>query len=97
MNCPRCGNRLELSNAKKVEIDFCPNCRGVWLDRGELEKIIERSDAFSAQTRMPEQNSWNYPENHHRHDDHDNHHDSHRNYDHHSQKKKGFLSDLFDF
>jgi len=44
MNCPVCKNAaLVMSERQGVEIDYCPTCRGVWLDRGELDKIIERS------------------------------------------------------
>ncbi len=43
MLCPSCNVALHLSVRQNVEIDYCPNCRGVWLDRGELNKIIERS------------------------------------------------------
>lgn len=43
MRCPVCKESLKNTLRKGVEIDFCPKCRGVWLDRGELEKIIERS------------------------------------------------------
>ena len=46
MNCPVDGATLEMSERQGVEIDYCPKCRGVWLDRGELDKIIERSAAF---------------------------------------------------
>lgn len=45
MNCPTDGTRLEMSERSGIEIDYCPECRGVWLDRGELDKIIERADA----------------------------------------------------
>ena len=46
MNCPRCENaNLTMSERAGVEIDYCPTCRGVWLDRGELDKILERSFA----------------------------------------------------
>lgn len=44
MNCPNDGTRLEMSERSGIEIDYCPECRGVWLDRGELDKIIERND-----------------------------------------------------
>ena len=47
MNCPVDGATLEMSERQGVEIDYCPNCRGVWLDRGELDKIIERSESWS--------------------------------------------------
>jgi Zn-finger nucleic acid-binding protein len=46
MNCPRCHSPLNVSQRQGVEIDTCPACRGVWLDRGELDKIINRYDAF---------------------------------------------------
>ena len=43
MRCPVCDVALSMSDRQGIEIDFCPDCRGVWLDRGELDKIIERS------------------------------------------------------
>jgi Zn-finger nucleic acid-binding protein len=43
MPCPVCKVPLVMSERQGVEIDYCPQCRGVWLDRGELDKIIERS------------------------------------------------------
>jgi hypothetical protein len=43
MNCPNCNVTLVMSDKQGIEIDYCPKCRGVWLDRGELDKIIERS------------------------------------------------------
>ncbi len=43
MMCPACNIALTMSERQGVEIDYCPQCRGVWLDRGELDKIIERS------------------------------------------------------
>lgn len=46
MNCPVDGAVLEMSERSGVEIDYCPMCRGVWLDRGELDKILERTDSF---------------------------------------------------
>jgi len=46
MLCPVCKDvRLEIAERKGIEIDYCPQCRGIWLDRGELDKIIERSIA----------------------------------------------------
>ena len=46
MNCPMCeGVSLTMTERSGIEIDYCPKCRGVWLDRGELDKIIERSAA----------------------------------------------------
>lgn len=43
MKCPIDGTELVISDRSGVEIDYCPSCRGVWLDRGELDKIIDRS------------------------------------------------------
>lgn len=104
MICPRCGTALTMSNAQNVEIDYCPNCRGVWLDRGELEKIIERSNAYGSQNLMGENREYGHHDSHDSHDKHDKHgygfgnqHDSHGSYGNNPRRKKGFLSDLFDF
>lgn len=48
MTCPVCNVSLSMADRQGVEIDFCPQCRGVWLDRGELDKIVERSAAEMA-------------------------------------------------
>ena len=48
MPCPVCKVALVMSDRQGVEIDYCPQCRGVWLDRGELDKIIERSAAHDS-------------------------------------------------
>lgn len=46
MRCPACEEtRLTLAERQGVEIDYCPDCRGVWLDRGELDKLIDRASA----------------------------------------------------
>jgi uncharacterized protein len=45
MLCPACKVNLVMSDRQGIEIDYCPQCRGVWLDRGELDKIIERSSS----------------------------------------------------
>lgn len=49
--CPVCRVDLVLSERQGIEIDYCPQCRGVWLDRGELDKIIERNAAYESQAR----------------------------------------------
>ncbi|MFN3730375.1 MAG: zf-TFIIB domain-containing protein [Fimbriimonadaceae bacterium] len=43
MKCPNCDVFLMPTERQQIEIDFCPQCRGVWLDRGELDKLIERA------------------------------------------------------
>jgi len=50
MNCPIDGTALQMADRQGIEIDYCPQCRGVWLDRGELDKIIERTSGPSAAT-----------------------------------------------
>ncbi len=43
MDCPRCNAPLRVADRNGIQIDHCPHCRGVWLDRGELDKLIERA------------------------------------------------------
>ena len=74
-----------MSERQGIEIDYCPTCRGVWLDRGELDKIIERSAAAPAPPPMQ-------PEpRHHREPYRD--HDDRRHY---PKRRKSFLEELFD-
>jgi len=72
-----------MSDRQGIEIDYCPECRGVWLDRGELDKIIERS--------LLPQGQQNYNPHNHLHDDHD-----YKKHDYYKHKKRGFLGELFD-
>ncbi len=51
MQCPVDGTTLVITDRQGIEIDYCPKCRGVWLDRGELDKIIERAAQYEAQLR----------------------------------------------
>jgi uncharacterized protein len=51
MKCPVDSSELTISDRSGVEIDFCPQCRGVWLDRGELDKILDRTSNFDADRR----------------------------------------------
>jgi len=81
MNCPTCKVELKMADRQGVEIDYCPQCRGVWLDRGELDKIIERS----AQTGGPDREI----QERYRGDEYRQHH--------YGKKKKSFLGEMFDF
>ena len=54
MQCPVCAVPLVMSERQTVEIDYCPQCRGVWLDRGELDKIIERAASEQQQFTTPQ-------------------------------------------
>lgn len=82
MKCPNCSVNLVMADRSGIEIDYCPDCRGVWLDRGELDKIIERSsqnvknysdDNFQGKQYHPRDNDYRY------------------------KKKKGLLGEIFDF
>ena len=85
MVCPVCRTTLIMSERQGIEIDYCPDCRGVWLDRGELDKIIERSAPEPA-ARFPAPASGHDPR---RHPDQDRHYD-------HGKRRKSFFSELFD-
>lgn len=71
MQCPVCKDpQLVIADRQGIEIDYCPTCRGVWLDRGELDKLIERSlSANPAQQTAPFQRSDGgaYPDRRHGH------------------------------
>lgn len=64
MNCPVCKDvKLSISERQGIEIDFCPECRGVWLDRGELDKIIEKSIPTKQSDYQKRDNFNNYNNN----------------------------------
>jgi len=106
MNCPVCNVQLQLAERQGIEIDYCPQCRGVWLDRGELDKIIERSPAEYSST-PPTRRDAEYSSAPPRreNDDRDyNRRPGHKDYDddhskdHYKRRKRGgFLGELFDF
>jgi Zn-finger nucleic acid-binding protein len=92
MKCPVDNTELAMADRQGIEVDYCPKCRGVWLDRGELDKIIERSaddrPAAPQQAERP------------RHRDDDDRHRDDRHYGSQQQpyrKKKSLLGELFDF
>lgn len=97
MNCPVDGATLVMSDRQGVEIDYCPQCRGVWLDRGELDKIIDRSAQSAAPQSRDGRDSRGYDERR----DCDKRGYDNRGYDsRHGSKpkrKESFLGDLFDF
>lgn len=94
MKCPTDGATLVMSERSGIEIDYCPDCRGVWLDRGELDKIIDRAAADSpapAQAAAPQQ----YAEP--RYDDRPRRDDRSRSPQQpYRKKKEHWLSELFD-
>lgn len=103
MKCPIDDSPLSVSARDGVEIDFCPQCRGVWLDRGELDKIIDRAAAALASTAVPAPQPYSAPFPAPRRDDRDRDRDDryrddrYRGYDERKKRKRSFLDDLFDF
>lgn len=68
MQCPVCKDvNLAISERQGIEIDYCPQCRGVWLDRGELDKIIERSETSAAPQRTSSHGDRQYRGDHYKH------------------------------
>jgi|SRR5688572_9608453 uncharacterized protein len=99
MQCPVDGTTLAMTDRQGVEIDYCPQCRGVWLDRGELDKLIERGEASAGSAPPPRDRDRDRdfePERRHRDDDDDDRHIGGYGGGH-KKKKKGFLSEIFEF
>lgn len=90
MVCPSCNVNLALSEKQGVEIDYCPKCRGIWLDRGELDKIIERSSEINE--RYQSNSHKNYDDDQRSQRDENQYRDDYK-----KKKKSSFLGDLFDF
>jgi Zn-finger nucleic acid-binding protein len=91
MQCPIDGSTLLLSERQGIEIDYCPQCRGVWLDRGELDKLIERGDDDDDDRDRDRRRESDRRDDDYRRD---------REYapsQYRPKKKKGFLSDIFEF
>lgn len=98
MKCPVCTNvNLVMSERQGVEIDYCPECRGVWLDRGELDKIIERAVPQELSppppAYAPQPQPAPYPNYGNSHAPGHGHGYSHGHKPH---RKKSFLEELFD-
>jgi uncharacterized protein len=97
MKCPVDNVDLVMSDRQGVEIDYCPKCRGVWLDRGELDKIIERMDSSSSSQPQREERREERREEYRPREEH---HDDRKDYGHsgqHKKKRGGLLGDLFEF
>ena len=103
MKCPVCSDvDLVMSERQGVEIDYCQSCRGVWLDRGELDKIIEKSATYQSSNQQSNNHS-NYFKNDdrnsynkHNNPQYSNSYDNRQQYPY-KKKKNGFLSEIFDF
>jgi hypothetical protein len=83
MKCPTDATTLVMSERSGIEIDYCPTCRGVWLDRGELDKIIERS--FGQRTPTPAAPAYDR-----------GHQPGHQQGYYKKKRKESWLSELFD-
>jgi len=108
MNCPICNDvRMREVEKDRVTIDVCPNCKGVWLDRGELEKLMsevrqerqEYNDWYEERSRRPERNDYQrYDDDHRKYEQ--RHHDSGYRPPYYKPKRKKSvldrLGDLFD-
>lgn len=93
MPCPVCKIPLTMSDRQGIEIDYCPQCRGIWLDRGELDKIIERSADSTPPAPQPQQApppQTQQPNYQHPH----GYDQSHGKYGY--KRKKSWLEDIFD-
>lgn len=92
MKCPIDDTSLQMTERSGVEIDYCPKCRGVWLDRGELDKIIQRTEGTitkpSMDTSNPSPAQQPYTQ-----------YDKHGGYGYYGKhgRRKGLLGELFDF
>ncbi len=88
MKCPNCNETLLMTQRNNIEIDYCPSCRGVWLDKGELDKMLDYATKFaSAPQGQVFDSNPNLQEHKYKHS-----YSQQKPY-----KKKSFLSDLFDF
>ena len=103
MKCPVCpATELLMTVREGIEIDYCPQCRGVWLDRGELDQIIRRAaqssleDAQAAERDALQARGHEREHRAHRHDD-DYRYGEARGKHEHPRRRKSFLGDLFDF
>lgn len=90
MNCPACKDvNLMMTERQGIEIDYCPQCRGVWLDRGELDRLIERASERMPREAGGKHQEWRERTYDQRREDHN------REYGH--KRRRSFLGDLFDF
>lgn len=86
MQCPTCPDSVLLMTERQgVEIDYCAKCRGVWLDRGELDKLIALSTAAAPERSVPTAERRGFSDS-----------DRHRSSGHYPRRQKSWLSDIFD-
>ncbi len=92
-----------MTERQGIEIDYCPQCRGVWLDRGELDKIIDRAAPAAQQQPAPQPPAFSQPSpgpftyRERQGEPRRDYDDRYKHHDHRHKKRKGFLGELFDF
>lgn len=92
MNCPFCSTPLRVVNRQGIDVDWCPDCKGIWLERGELEKLIERSDDRDRDDRDRDRDDRDRDDRYRR----DDRYEREPQYTG-KRKKKSFLSEIFEF
>lgn len=105
MKCPNCEETLVMTERQGVEIDYCPKCRGVWLDKGELDKMIEKAITSESSQKLnqdEQKGKRKYDDDNDYDDDDDNGGFFNRNRQNKggnnpNRRKGGFLGNLFDF
>lgn len=101
MLCPTCDNvHLAMTDRQGIEIDYCPQCRGIWLDRGELDRLIERAEqgAGHAAPATPAPPLREHPRSDHERDrDRERYRSGDYKADYRKRKPKSLLGELFDF
>ncbi|NTC84145.1 hypothetical protein G6M81_15980 [Agrobacterium tumefaciens] len=111
MSCPRCQTGLLMGERQGIEIDYCPSCRGVWLDQGELDKVIERSFPNMVAVAAARGQPWGTPPDpvyrdsghqdggqggHERYDDHGYQNKDRGHGSHHRGRHRSIFSKIFD-
>ena len=93
MLCPACKDvNLAMTDRQGIEIDYCPGCRGIWLDRGELDRLIERAELAAPAPAQAARYNRDYPPPHS-----GDHHGGHPPHEHRPRRRKSLLGELFDF
>ena len=91
MQCPNCSDQMQIMQKYNIDIDFCSSCKGVWLDRGEIDKLAKIQSRYEDEE---------YNRNHYRkseYDDEEDDYDDDKYYYSKRRKRGGFLGNLFDF
>lgn len=101
MKCPVCTDiDLAMTDRQGIEIDYCPRCRGIWLDRGELDRLIERaerSETAPVPPPAPQAPPSYPPREQHGYSGQPGHHSHSGHHDHYKKKHKSLIGELFDF